>query len=362
MEVVEMTRSLDVSFWSKRRVFLTGHTGFKGSWTALMLEHLGACVTGFALPPDTSPSLFHTLSPWPALSSHLGDIRDLAGLDRVIAAAQPEIVIHMAAQPLVRRSYAAPKLTIETNVMGTVHLLEALREVPTVKAVLIITTDKVYENREAGLAFTEDSPLGSNDPYSASKAAVEILARSYGHSFFVRRNVPVACARAGNVIGGGDWAEDRLIPDLWRGYISHDRVVLRHPDAVRPWQHVLEPLFGYLLYIEYLLEHGYESPLAMNFGPRETDGCTVREVAERFKNRIGGEISYAESADPSLKESGHLAIDPSLARDTLGWESLLSLESAINWTLDWYKACRDGRNMRELSLYQLLQYLRLRSN
>lgn len=357
-----MTRALDLGFWSKRRVFLTGHTGFKGSWTALMLEHLGASVTGLALPPDTAPSLFDTLSPWPALTSHICDICDVTALDRLIAAAQPEIVIHMAAQPLVRRSYAEPRLTVETNVMGTIHLLEALREVPTLKAVLIITTDKVYENREAGLAFTESAPLGNHDPYSASKAAVDILARSYGHSFFARRSIPVACARAGNVIGGGDWAEDRLIPDLWRGYISRNCVALRHPNAVRPWQHVIEPVLGYLLYIEYLIQHRCESPLAMNFGPRETEGCTVREVAERFKNRIGGEVSYTESAGHNLKESGHLAIDPSLARETLGWESLLSLDSAIGWTLDWYKAFQGGKNMREFSLDQLLRYLRLRSS
>ncbi len=356
-----MARMLDRSFWSGRRVLLTGHTGFKGSWMALLLEHLGARVTGFALPPDTNPSLFEMLSPWPALASHTGDIRNAASFGEVITAAQPEIVIHMAAQPLVRRSYAEPVFTFETNVMGTVYLLEALRGVPALKVALVVTSDKVYENHELGIAFAENAPLGSRDPYSASKAAAEILTRSYGHSFFACRNIPVVCARAGNVIGGGDWAADRLIPDLWRAYVSREQVNLRYPEAVRPWQHVLDPVFGYLLYIEHLMRHGHDAPLAMNFGPPEAAVCTVREVAEQFKRIMGSEGWRAGSADPHLKESGYLAINPSLARDTLGWESLLGVDDAIGWTLDWYKACRDKKDMREVSLHQLVQYLRLAS-
>jgi CDP-glucose 4,6-dehydratase len=356
-----MARALDRSFWSSRRVLLTGHTGFKGSWMALLLEHLGARVTGFALPPDTNPSLFDMLSPWPSLTSHTGDIRNAASFGAAITAAQPDIVIHMAAQPLVRRSYAEPVLTIETNVMGTVHLLETLRAVPSIKAALVVTSDKVYENHELGIAFAEDAPLGSHDPYSASKAAAEILTRSYGHSFFAGHNIPVACARAGNVIGGGDWAADRLIPDLWRAYISGENVTLRYPDAVRPWQHVLDPLFGYLLYIEHLMRHGDKAPLAMNFGPPETAVCTVREVAEQFTRIMGKQVWQAGSADPNLKESGYLAINPSLARDTLGWESLLGVDNAIGWTLDWYKACRDKQEMREVSQRQIVRYLCLTS-
>jgi CDP-glucose 4,6-dehydratase len=326
----------------------------------LMLEYLGARVTGFALPPDTNPSLFEMLSPWPALTSHIGDIRNTTCFREVITAAQPEVVIHMAAQPLVRRSYAEPAYTIETNVMGTVHLLEALRGVSTLKAALIVTSDKVYENHELGIAFAENAPLGSRDPYSASKAAVEILTRSYGYSFFACRNIPVATARSGNVIGGGDWSVDRLIPDLWRAYISGEQVILRYPDAVRPWQHVLDPILGYLLYIEHLTRHGYEGPLAMNFGPRESAVCKVREVAEQFKRIMGSEGWQAGGADPNLKESGYLAIDPSLARETLGWESLLDVDNAISWTLDWYKACRDKQDMREVSLQQLVQFLRMK--
>ncbi len=354
-----MPHALDPSFWSGRRVLLTGHTGFKGGWMALMLEHLGARVTGFALPPDTNPSLFELLSPWPALASHTCDIRNAASFNEVITAAQPEIVIHMAAQPLVRRSYAEPVLTVETNVMGTVNLLEALRGVPTLKAALVVTSDKVYENHELGIAFAENAPLGSRDPYSASKAAAEILTRSYAHSFFACRKTPVACARAGNVIGGGDWAADRLIPDLWRAYISHEQVVLRYPDAVRPWQHVLDPVFGYLLYVEHLVRHGYDAPLAMNFGPPEAAVCAVREVADQFKRIMGSEGWRAGGADPNLKESSYLAINASLARDTLGWKALLGVDDAIGWTLDWYKACRDKKDMREFSLRQLVKYLRL---
>jgi CDP-glucose 4,6-dehydratase len=354
-----MPRTLDRSFWSGRRVLLTGHTGFKGCWTALMLEHLGAHVTGFALPPDTKPSLFELLSPWPALASHMGDIRNAAAFAEIITAAQPEIVIHMAAQPLVRRSYADPALTFETNVMGTVYLLEALRGMPALRAALIITSDKVYENHELGIAFAESAPLGSRDPYSASKAAAEILTRSYAHSFFARSKIPVACARAGNVIGGGDWSADRLIPDLWRAYISREQVILRSPDAVRPWQHVLDPVFGYLLYIEHLVRHGYDAPLAMNFGPSEAAVYTVRKVAEQFRCIMSSEGWRAGGADPNLKESGYLAINPSLARETLGWEALLGVDNSIDWTLDWYKACRDKKDMREFSLLQLVQYMRM---
>jgi CDP-glucose 4,6-dehydratase len=354
-----MPRALDRGFWSGRRVLLTGHTGFKGGWMALMLEHLGARVTGFALPPDIHPSLFELLSPWPALDSHTGDIRNAASFGEVITAAQPEIVIHMAAQPLVRRSYTEPVLTFETNVLGTAHLLEALRGVPTLRAALIITSDKVYENHELGIAFAENAPLGSRDPYSASKAAAEILTRSYAQSFFACRKIPVACARAGNVIGGGDWSADRLIPDLWRAYISREQVVLRYPDAVRPWQHVLDPIFGYLLYIEHLVRRGLDAPLAMNFGPSEAAFCTVRDVAEQFKRIMGSESWRAGGADPNLKESGYLAINSSLARENLGWEALLAVDYAIGWTLDWYKACRDKKDMREFSLHQLVQYLRM---
>jgi CDP-glucose 4,6-dehydratase len=356
-----MPRALDRSFWSGRRVLLTGHTGFKGSWMALMLEHLGAHVTGFALPPDTNPSLFEMLSPWPALASHTGDIRNAVAFGEVITAARPEIVIHMAAQPLVRRSYAEPVLTFETNVMGTMNLLEALRRVPTLKATLIVTSDKVYENHELGITFAENAPLGSRDPYSASKAAAEILTRSYAHSFFACRKIPVACARAGNVIGGGDWAADRLIPDLWRAYISREQVVLRYPGAVRPWQHVLDPVFGYLLYVEHLVRRGYDAPLAMNFGPPEAAVCAVREVAEQFKRIMGSEGWQAGGADPNLKESGYLAINASLARETLGWESLLDVGQAIGWTLDWYKTFRDKKHMRNFSLRQLVEYLRMAS-
>ena len=303
--------ALDRNVWSGKRILLTGHTGFKGSWMALLLEHLGAHVTGFALPPDTTPNLFDILSP--TLTSHTGDIRNAASFQEIITATQPEIVIHMAAQPLVRRSYAEPRRTIDTNVMGTVHLLDALRDVSQLQVALIVTSDKVYENHEQGVAFAEDAPLGGRDPYSASKAATEILTRSYAYSFFAARNVPIACARAGNVIGGGDWAADRLIPDLWRAYSSGDRVTLRYPDAVRPWQHVLASIVGYLLYIQYLLKHGNAAPLAMNFSPLESTVCSVREVAAQFSRIMGKEVWQEGRADPRF-QGERLSGDQSLAR------------------------------------------------
>lgn len=326
---------------------------------ALILEYLGTDVTGLALPPDTNPSLFEILSPWPALVSHSADIRNATAVGEVVDGVQPEIVIHMAAQPLVRRSYSEPLFTVETNVMGTVYLLEALRGVRSLKAVLIVTSDKVYENGELGIAFAENASLGGRDPYSASKAATEILARSYGHSFFACRDIPVACARAGNVIGGGDWAADRLIPDLWRSYVAREQVVLRYPDAIRPWQHVLDPIFGYLVYIEHLTRHGTSAPLAMNFGPQKGSVCTVREVAEQFKCIMDSKGWRGADADPILKESRCLTINPSLARDTLCWQSLLGLDEAVRWTLDWYKACKDKKDMRQFSLNQLTQYVGL---
>jgi CDP-glucose 4,6-dehydratase len=345
------------NFWRGRSVLLTGHTGFKGSWLSLMLEQLGAHVTGLALAPDTDPNLYSILSPFAQHDSRLHDIRDAKETAKTIAHAKPEIVIHMAAQPLVRRSYAEPFDTMETNVMGTALLLDALRHETALKAVLIVTSDKVYENRELGVAFAEDAPLGGYDPYSASKAAAEIVTKSYAKSFFAARGIPVATARAGNVIGGGDWSADRLIPDLWRAYGAGESVTLRYPDAVRPWQHVLDPIYGYLLYAEHLLTHTDTSTLALNFGPPETTVRSVRQVAEQFASIMGTDVWKAGTPDPNLKESGYLAISPALAHSTLGWQGLLDVDDAIRWTVDWYKACRDKQHMRDFTQHQLDQFM-----
>lgn len=345
-------------FWRGKRVLLTGHTGFKGSWMALVLEQLGAKVTGFALPPDTEPNLYSLLSPWNALQSHTGDVCT-AIFGGIITAAKPDIVIHMAAQPLVRRSYGKPVYTIETNVMGTVYLLEALRCAENLQAALIVTSDKVYDNREAKEAFTEEAPLGGSDPYSASKAAAEILTQSFAKSFFEARSIPVATARAGNVIGGGDWSEDRLIPDLWRAYISGTPVTLRYPEAVRPWQHVLDPTFGYLAYAEKLATEK-NIPLALNFGPADKKVRTVRVVAEQFAATLGAKNIWQPAKEtPEFRESGYLAIDASLAKKTLGWSGRLEADEALRWSADWYKAYRDKQDMRAFSLQQIECYIGL---
>jgi CDP-glucose 4,6-dehydratase len=270
---------IERAFWRGRRVLLTGHTGFKGAWLALWLEQLGAEVVGLALPPDTEPALYSLLAPIIGLRSRVGDIRDPVMLAQAVSEARPQIVIHLAAQALVRRSYRRPVETFGINVMGTALLLDSLRAVADLQAVLVITTDKVYRNSGRGEPFGEDDPLGGGDPYSASKAAAELATASMAASFFAGRGVAVATARAGNVIGGGDWSEDRLIPDIWRAVHSGAPLRLRNPQATRPWQHVLEPLAGYLRYAERLAS-GANVPRALNFGPPLGDVATVAEVAD----------------------------------------------------------------------------------
>jgi len=342
------------------RVLLTGHTGFKGAWLALILERLGAQVSGIALAPDTTPNLYELLGPWPQLRSTICDIRDRQKLADTVAAIAPEIVIHMAAQSLVRHSYREPVATIETNVMGTVHLLEALRSVPELAAVLVITSDKVYENDDSGAVLSEAAPLGGHDPYSASKAATEIVCAAYARSFFDARGVVVKTARAGNVIGGGDWAADRLIPDLWRAHVAGRPIELRNPDATRPWQHVLDPLYGYLLYVQQAMERGAQTPRALNFGPPAEPVRNVLQVAERFADALQIPPCWTVGQpDASMKEKKLLAIDPTLARESLGWRPMLDVDSAIRWTCEWYKAFRDGSDVRAVAHQQIDRYFDL---
>ena len=357
MEMVgRLSRALSDEFWKDRRVLLTGHTGFKGAWTALLLDRLGAHTTGIALPPPTTPSLFEILKPWPRLNSILCDTRNREQLDEAIRAASPEIVIHMAAQTLVRESYRDPLYTIETNVMGTVHLLESLRSVPSVKAVLVVTSDKVYENQKTTSPLAESSPLGGHDPYSASKAATELVTAAYARSFYADGNVAIKTARAGNVIGGGDWARDRIVPDLWRAYESKQAVELRHPEAVRPWQHVLDPVYGYLLYLERMVSDRALPP-ALNFAPAASSNTTVLKLAEHFAAALGAKDLWTiGQADERLHENKFLSIDPSLAGVTLGWRSVLDVDHAVRWTGDWYKAFRDGQEMRNVSVGQIDAY------
>lgn len=330
-------------FWKAQRVLLTGHTGFKGSWAARWLSRLGAVQTGFALPPETSPSLHSKLGPIHGLTSVLGDIRDTVALRKAVEQCNPTIAIHMAAQPLVRRSYREPAQTYEINVQGTLNVLEALRGARNLRAVLVITTDKVYRNDDSGIPFKEDSPLGGHDPYSSSKAACEEVVSCYRQSFYDASGVALATARAGNVVGGGDWSEDRLVPDIWRAMMRHESVQLRHPESVRPWQHVLDPVSGYLDYVEAMASDRWPLlPRALNFAPAADDAMTVREVTEKLAGVIGMERPWELAEGQHPVESKLLTLDASLASHTIGWRPQLTGRQAIEWTADWIKATRSG--------------------
>ncbi|KAB2938997.1 MAG: CDP-glucose 4,6-dehydratase [Hyphomicrobium sp.] len=345
------------NFWAGRSVLLTGHTGFKGAWAGVWLASLGARVHGLALAPETEPNLHDLLSSSHLASDVIGDIRDPRVVADAIERAAPDIVVHMAAQALVRRSYRDPVTTFDTNVLGTVHLLEALRETPGVKCVLVVTSDKVYENRDDGHRFTEGDHLGGADPYSASKAAAEIITACYAKSYFAPRVVPVATARAGNVIGGGDWSEDRLLPDVWRALEASRTVELRHPQSTRPWQHVLEPLSGYLTYIEQLCADPQgHLPHAINFGPRDERPITVAEIADTLNGALGVKAGWRQAPGEHPPEKATLAINAGLAHRALKWRARLSAAEAVQWTADWYKAHKEGSDMRAFTLRQIRDY------
>ena len=345
-------------FWKGRKVLLTGHTGFKGSWLSLWLADLGAQLSGFALQPPTQPSLFEQARVDEIMESHIGDIRDYSQLLDRMQAAAPEIVIHMAAQPLVRYSYAHPIETYATNVMGTVHLLEAARAVPTVRAVLVITSDKCYENREWFWGYREDEPMGGYDPYSSSKGCAELVTSAYRRSYFgpAGRQLAVASARAGNVIGGGDWAEGRLIPDMLRGFAAQQPVVVRNPLAVRPWQHVLEPLAGYLTLAQALVEQGLAVSEAWNFGPADDDVHSVQWIADCMVALWGGDARWKLDRAAQPHEAAHLKLDSSKARARLGWRPRWALEAAMRRIVEWQHAMLDGADMRQVTLNQIRDY------
>jgi CDP-glucose 4,6-dehydratase len=327
----------------------------------LWLERLGAQIFGFALPPDQTPNLYSYVTPVAALTSEFGDIRNLGTLRAFVAKAKPTIAIHMAAQPLVRRSYAEPVETFATNTQGTAHILDALREAPDLRATLVITTDKVYQNAENGRTFEEDDPLGGHDPYSASKAAAELVVRSYAQSFFDLVEKPVATARAGNVLGGGDWSEDRLIPDIWRAKHAGRPVVLRYPQSTRPWQHVLDPLAGYLIFLEHLVSDPAGTPRALNFGPSDADGeIAVAQVADFITEGLG--TSWTKGGGPQPVEMKHLALNAKRAMDSLGWCPRLGARQTLEWTLDWYRRFDAGENPRPLTLEQIERYELLASS
>jgi CDP-glucose 4,6-dehydratase len=351
-------------FWRGKRVFLTGHTGFKGSWMALWLQNLGAEVTGYALLPPTQPSLFEEGEVGKGMVSGIADIRDLEALQAAMLAARPEIVIHMAAQPLVRYSYQNPVETYATNVMGTVHLLESVRNTPGVKAVVNITTDKCYENREWVWGYRENEPMGGYDPYSNSKGCAELVTAAYRSSFFnaadySRHGVALASVRAGNVIGGGDWAQDRLIPDILAAFQEKRVLHIRNPNAIRPWQHVLEPLRGYLRLAELLYESGPAYTEGWNFGPKDEDAMTVGWIVDKMAGLWGSEARWEIDQGEHPHEANWLRLDTSKARSRLGWHPALSLNDALALVVAWSRERRSGANVRELTLAQISDYQRL---
>lgn len=333
---------VDPEFWAGKRVFLTGHTGFKGSWLSIWLAEMGAEVFGFALAPERAEDMFAALN-LPlmldgALHHRVGDVRDIATIQAAMAEARPHIVFHMAAQPLVRRSYREPLETFATNVMGTVHLLEAARQTPAIEAVIIITTDKCYENREHDVPYMETDHLGGHDPYSSSKAAAEIVTAAYRRSFFAENGPAIASARAGNVIGGGDWNEDRLIPDAVRAWQAREQLVIRFPGATRPWQHVIDPLRGYLTLAQALSQHGHDYAEAWNFGPRQEAVQPVSRIIEGLAAAWGSQVGWrAETQADQPHEAQRLQLDCTKAAEQLGWEAEISLQTTLQLTADWYR-------------------------
>lgn len=343
------------NFWRGKRVLLTGHTGFKGSWLTLWLTELGADVAGYALAPNTRPALFDALGLEHSIVSELGNLADRVALEASLHKAQPSVVIHMAAQPLVRAGYADPVGTHATNVMGTAHLLEAVRQTTSVRVAVIVTTDKVYHNDEQPHAYREDDRLGGHDPYSASKAAAEIVTASYRDAFLAQRGVRIATARAGNVIGGGDWSADRLIPDAVRAWRSAAELHVRRPDATRPWQHVLEPLAGYLRLAETLWENPGAAS-AFNFGPRADEVADVRTVVELARASYGaGRVTFDVEPE-GAHEAGQLALDPEKARRELGIVPRWSLATTVERTMRWYAEFERGVPARALCLADLAHY------
>lgn len=356
------------SFFYGKKVFLTGHTGFKGSWLTLWLLKLGAEVHGYALEPPTEPSLFNLLgfnSPTPQLFSTIADIRDGATLSAAMQRIQPAIVIHMAAQPLVRDSYSIPVDTYAINVMGTVNLLEAVRHCPSVKAVVNVTTDKCYENKEWVWGYRENEPMGGFDPYSSSKGCSELVTAAYRNSFFStfnssstlqHRGAAVATARAGNVIGGGDWATDRLVPDIIRALLAKEPVRIRNPHAIRPWQHVLEPLSGYLSLAQHLYEQGAEFAEGWNFGPADEDAKPVEWIVQRLCEQWGGSANYKIDTGDHPHEAHYLKLDCSKARIRLGWQPRWNLETSLNAIVNWTKCYCKHTSIRDICIQQINQY------
>jgi len=349
---------MDTTFWKSRRVFLTGHTGFKGSWLALWLLSMGADVCGYALNPPTDPSLYGLLDLEGQFRSTRGDIRDLPALESALQDFQPEVVLHRAAQPLVRLSYENPVETYAVNVLGTVHVLDAVRRTPSVCAVVVVTSDKCYENQEWQSPYREHEPMGGHDPYSSSKGCAELVTAAYRRSFFHDGHpVAVASARAGNVIGGGDWALDRLVPDIVRAFSAGEPVVIRNPEAVRPWQHVLEPLAGYLTLAERLLIDGPAFAEAWNFGPADSDARPVDYLVSEMARLWGASASWHSVSQEKVHEAHLLRLDSAKARTRLGWSPRWGLDETLAKTVEWYKIFYGGQDVRSCTLNQIQSFM-----
>lgn len=352
---------INKNFWKGKKVFITGHTGFKGSWLCLWLHSLDAEVTGYALNPPTTPNLFDPCKINTFINSHIADIQDIKALQEAINSARPEIIIHMAAQSLVIESYNNPVETYSVNVMGTINLFETIRKTKGIKAVVNITTDKCYENREWYWGYRENEPLGGYDPYANSKACSELVTSAYRNSFFNPKDyyahgVGLASARAGNVIGGGDWATDRLIPDCIRALLAKKKILIRNPDAIRPWQHVLEPLSGYLVLAQKLYENGPRFSEAWNFGPDDTDARTVEWIVQTICEKWGQNAAYEIDKGEHPHEAHYLKLDCSKAKSELGWYPWWNLEKAIDKVIEWTKAYKNKQNIKEVCLKQIDEY------
>jgi CDP-glucose 4,6-dehydratase len=358
MESLEINKGkVDPSFWKGKKVFLTGHTGFKGSWLSLLLQSMGVIVKGYSLEINTKPALFELASVSEGMESEIGDIRNLEQLTESMIGFSPDILIHMAAQPLVRLSYQQPVDTYTTNVIGTVNVLEAARKCPDLKSIVSVTTDKCYENKEWEWGYRENESMGGHDPYSSSKGCAELVTSAYRQSFFSSENTAsLASARAGNVIGGGDWAEDRLIPDILRAFEKSESVVIRNPLSTRPWQHVLEPLSGYLVLAQELYLNGNDFAEGWNFGPKDEDCKPVSWILDKMVANWGYGSSWELDKNNNPHEAGFLKLDCSKAANRLNWVPKWNIETAIKTTVDWNKAFLKSKNMREFTEIQILKY------
>jgi CDP-glucose 4,6-dehydratase len=349
---------LNTNFWKDKKVFITGHSGFKGSWMCLWLESMGADIAGYSLEPSSSPSLFSESDVGRNINNTFADIRDLSTLTNAILSFKPEIVIHMAAQPLVRKSYEDPIETFSTNIMGTVNLLDVIRHMDGVKAVVNVTTDKCYENKEWLWAYRENEPMGGHDPYSSSKACSELVTRAFSKSYYSSSTTALASARAGNVVGGGDWSNDRLIPDILLAFQENRPVVIRNPKSTRPWQHVLEPIHGYLLLAEKLYNDGQQFSTAWNFGPKDEDSKSVEWILDEMVSRWGDGAKWVNDSNDNPHEASYLKLDISKASIGLGWEPKWGLHKTLSHIVSWHKDWLSGIPARELCIDQINEFIK----